>query len=272
MSKMKWAVEWWGGFSTQGVRNSPPGLENLALLDHLLVRQKVELLEVFTGFELNNKYAINNREGQEVYYAVEDTECCTRNVCAGLRPFEIKVLDSFRTEVIHLHRPLACWCCWCPCKLQSVTVSAPPGTVIGTVEQKMSLWKPYYDIKNAAGDVVLKIKGPCCTCSCYGMWDVEFDVYTNDGGTRVGKISKTFSGVLREVFTDASLFGISFPMDLDIKIKAVCLGACFLIVMTFGSILFFHTNPALIMYGMTRSRLAIFLLALISVSNVVSSS
>ena len=46
---------------------------------------------------------------------------------------------------------------------------------------------------------------------------------------QVGKISKQWSGVLKEAFTDADNFGISFPMDLDVKIKATLLGAVFLI-------------------------------------------
>ena len=35
--------------------------------------------------------------------------------------------------------------------------------------------------------------------------------------------------MLKEAFTDADNFGISFPMDLDVKIKATLLGAVFLI-------------------------------------------
>jgi hypothetical protein len=48
----------------------------------------------------------------------------------------------------------------------------------------------------------------------------------------VGKISKQWAGLLREAFTDADYFGITFPMDLDVKMKAVMIGACFLIVST----------------------------------------
>lgn len=49
-------------------------------------------------------------------------------------------------------------------------------------------------------------------------------------GTQVGKITKQWSGLAREFFTDADYFGISFPMDLDVRMKAVMLGACMLIV------------------------------------------
>lgn len=46
----------------------------------------------------------------------------------------------------------------------------------------------------------------------------------------MGRISKKWSGFAREAFTDADNFGISFPMDLDVKMKAVLIGACMLIV------------------------------------------
>jgi len=46
----------------------------------------------------------------------------------------------------------------------------------------------------------------------------------------VGKITKQWSGLAKEYFTDADNFGIQFPVDLDVKMKAVMLGACFLIV------------------------------------------
>lgn len=49
-------------------------------------------------------------------------------------------------------------------------------------------------------------------------------------GDPIGRISKQWGGLLREMFVDADYFGITFPMDLDVKLKAVMLGACFLIV------------------------------------------
>lgn len=51
-----------------------------------------------------------------------------------------------------------------------------------------------------------------------------------DGSTQVGKISKQWTGLAKEAFTDADNFGITFPIDLDVKMKATLLGAVFLIV------------------------------------------
>lgn len=55
-------------------------------------------------------------------------------------------------------------------------------------------------------------------------------ILTMDETSKIGKISKQWTGLLREAFTDSDNFGIQFPMDLDVKMKAVMIGACFLIV------------------------------------------
>lgn len=52
-------------------RSVPRGLEYLTVVDQLAIRQKVELLEAFTGWETNNKYGVINSAGQSVYLAVE---------------------------------------------------------------------------------------------------------------------------------------------------------------------------------------------------------
>ncbi|XP_050348171.1 phospholipid scramblase 1 isoform X2 [Nymphalis io] len=211
----------------RGLVDCPPGLEQLGMIDQLLVHQKVELLEAFVGFETNNKYTIKNNLGQKVYHAVEDNDCCTRNCCGPLRPFHLKIMDNMSNEVIHLHRPLACDTCLCPLFMQNLQVSSPPGTHIGSVEQVWSLLKPSFTIRNELGEIVMRIKGPYCTFSICG--DVEFHVYNKHADRKIGKIRKSWSGLAREAFTDSDYFGITFPMDLDIKMKAVLLGACFLI-------------------------------------------
>lgn len=70
------------------------------------------------GFETKNKFTVKNSMGQKVFYAVEQSDCCTRNCCGPMRPFGMKILDNYKNEVIHLERPLACDSCWFPCCLQ----------------------------------------------------------------------------------------------------------------------------------------------------------
>jgi len=213
-------------------QNCPPGLEYLTMIDQLLIKQKKEMLEAISsilgcGCETKNKYKVKNTLGQNVYKAKEDTDCCTRNCCGPARPFEMTIKDNEDREVIHLSRPLRCQTCCFPCCLQEMDVSSPPGSVIGSIAQEWSLCKPQFAVKDQDGNVVLKIMGPFCTTSFCG--DVEFNVTLPDGETKVGKISKQWSGLLKESFTDTDNFGISFPMDLDVRCKATLIGAAFLI-------------------------------------------
>ncbi|GCC39092.1 hypothetical protein chiPu_0022822, partial [Chiloscyllium punctatum] len=50
-----------------------------------------------------------------------------------------------------------------------------------------------------------------------------------DESRSIGRISKQWSGIAKEVLTDADNFGVQFPMDLNVKLKASLIGACFLI-------------------------------------------
>ncbi|XP_030373187.1 phospholipid scramblase 1-like [Scaptodrosophila lebanonensis] len=207
------------------VPNCPPGLEYLAPLKQLFIKQHVEMFEVITGFETNNKYTIKNDIGQSVYTALEESDACMRRFCGSSRAFEMKIVNSYEKEVIHLSRPLACqnWCC--PCCLQTLEVSAPPGTKIGSIVQEWSVRSRTFKVNNHLGDTVLRIKGPfCLICG-----SEDFNIISRSD-KKVGKISKQWSGLARELFTDADFFGITFPLKLDPRIKAVLLGATFLIV------------------------------------------
>lgn len=87
---------------------------------------------------------------------------------------------------------------------------------------------PEFHVKDAQGTPILKIEGPFFTCSCFGS-DVEFKVLAIGSDREVGMITKQWSGLLKEAFTDTDNFGVSFPKDLDVKAKATLLGAVFLI-------------------------------------------
>ena len=64
-----------------------------------------------------------------------------------------------------------------------------------------------FEITDAEGNVALVIQGPWCTMACGS--DVEFKVMTPDGEHEVGRISKQWTGLLKEAFTDMDNFGIT---------------------------------------------------------------
>jgi len=230
----------WMPMPTQVLPGCQPGLEYLTELDQILVHQQVEAMEVMTGWDMNNRFQIKNSLGQQCYYAAEDTEDCHRMICGNKRGFHMNITDNAGHQVFQVNREFkfCAGCCWFAdkdCCSWDVQVETTPGNIIGIIAQAQSFWYACYDIKDANGQVVLQIKqrqcclctGPCCTC------DYHFDILPTNGGSPIGSITKNYSGLMKECFTNATNFNISFPKDLDVKMKATLLGACFLINMMF---------------------------------------
>jgi len=69
--------------------------------DMLLVKQKKEMLQIFSAWESNNRYEIYDRQGRSILYAVEDTPDLFSQCCLGQnRPFCIRVIDANKQQVI----------------------------------------------------------------------------------------------------------------------------------------------------------------------------
>lgn len=216
------------------IPNCPPGLEYLAQIDQMIIKQKIELFELFTGCEMQNKYDVYNTLGQQIFFVQEDTDFCTRQCCGPLRPFDIHVTDNYQREVIRLVRPLRCQgCCW-PCCLQELEVHAPPGQVIGYIRERWTCCYPRFDIYDANDQIILTIAGPLCQCKCCA--DVVYDVKSADESEDVGKIIKQWMG-LAELCVDADNFSVTFPMDMAVSAKALLFAAAFLI-----DFMFFETS------------------------------
>ncbi|KAE8604282.1 hypothetical protein XENTR_v10014654 [Xenopus tropicalis] len=205
----------------------PPGLEHLSKMQQIIIHQQTELLGVFLGTEKSNKYEIKDNFGQRFYFATEENEYFNKNFCGPVRPFTMRISNSRGQEVITIIRPLRCIHCCFPCYLQELEVQAPLGTTAGFIVQKWDPLLPKFIIQNESKEDVLIVIGPYLTSSCFG--DVIFEVKTLNEESTIGKICKYWSGFVNDVFTNADNFGIEFPVDLDVKLKAALIGTCFLI-------------------------------------------
>eukprot|EP00057_Strongylocentrotus_purpuratus_P028789 XP_011683263.1 PREDICTED: phospholipid scramblase 1 [Strongylocentrotus purpuratus] len=222
-------VNWMPAPQVAAPQGCPPGLEYLTQVDQLLVHQIVELFEMFTGVEMANRYAIKNSLGQQVYFAHEESGFCMRVWFEYQRGFIIHITDNSQQEVMRLVREFKC-CAGCGCCANSdscsfeVKVEAPVGNVVGYVKQSQYYLGPKFDILDAERRPVVKIKGPYCMCQ-----DIEFDVFTGDMATTIGKVFKHWPGCYKAAWTDADNFGVTFPADLHVNVKATLLAAVFLI-------------------------------------------
>ncbi|KYO37023.1 phospholipid scramblase 3 [Alligator mississippiensis] len=197
----------------------------------VLIRQQVELVEALLGFETRNRYTVQSGEGRPLFQAMEKSHLCARLCCGTRRSLHLELADRAGRPCLLLCRPLRCAACFCPCCLQELEVQCPPGTTLGHVVQTWHPMIPKFSVLTADRDPVLRIVGPCLACACGG--DVHFEVKTTDESRGVGRISKQWGGLLQEALTDVDTFGVQFPLDLDVKVKATLLGACFLIDLMF---------------------------------------
>ena len=179
----------------------------------LIVSQKKEWGEILSGFETKNRYVVLSEMGNELYYAAEKSSVLLRLFLKALRPFEIIVARADGSTVLNLERPFRFY-------FHKLDVRDAQGKLLGTIEREFSVLRRLYRISNSMGMEICRLYGPL-------LHPWTFEIREND--RQVGKITKKWSGLAKEVFTDADNFAIEMPPGKDVETKSVLLGAVFLI-------------------------------------------
>ena len=189
-------------------------MERLASVEGLVVSQKKEWGEIITGFETKNKYVISDSMGNELYKAAEEKgSLLARWFLKALRPFQISVRTYEDQSVLRVVRPFRFF-------FYRLDVFDAQGGLLGTIQRRFSILRRVYSVLDGSGKEVFQLFGPI-----FHPWTFEI----REGDMIHGKITKKWSGLLKESFTDADNFGITFPPGWDIKLKALFLGAVFLV-------------------------------------------
>ncbi len=189
-------------------------MHRLANVNNLFVRQRKEMLEVFTGFETRNRYSVFDENGREIYFAAEvGTGALSRNILKSARPFTIQILDTDGQVVLQLKRPFRWF-------FHELDVLGADGQRVGAVKRRWSLLRRIYGVYDAGGNELCELFGPILH-----PWTFRI----RQRGVEVGAIRKKWSGLLKEMYTDADNFGVQFPPEADVEFKAVLLGVVFLL-------------------------------------------
>lgn len=210
-------------------KHASPGLEFLCLLDKLLVKRKLEVLEILTGIETKNRYSISSSNEELIFSAFEESDFCDRSCCpASIRPFDMRIQDMEGRVVMMLSRRLACdSCCFPCCLMQRMEVASPPGNVIGYIVQEFSLFHPKFRIEDPIGEVIMRMEGLFWQVT--SSKDIDFSIFSKDGSRLLARIRRTGTGLRKQVIPDSESLEVSFKRDLTVSLKPVILGACFLI-------------------------------------------
>ena len=183
----------------------------------LVVRQMVEKWEAITGFETKNRYRVMDATGNDLFYAAEQGDgllaVVTRAFLKALRPFTMHVASTDGTPFLTLQSPFRFF-------FHKLDVIDAEGSFLGSVEWRFAIFRRLYSVKASSGAEVFSIVGPV-----WRPWTFNIDAPSGQRGV----ITKKWSDALKEMFSDADNFGISFPAGIDTRRKSLLLGAVFLI-------------------------------------------
>lgn len=221
----------------------------------LTIKEKVRTLEAVSAIlgaeiEMANKYQIFNQDGSEqLFYAVEQTDFCTRQLkqcCGDCAAWNVDILytqGGRSDQAFKLHRDFTMTCCCL--NRPAVDVNTAQGQKIGTLRNPCTACDLVFDIEDATGTPLLKINGSCCQmglfcpCPCGPCSTVHFEIKTPDGNN-VGTVKKRIPGMCKWLIADdADNYHVDFPGVNDPAQKILLMGAS--IFMDFR---YFNNNSA----------------------------
>lgn len=189
-------------------------MELLHNLDTVVIKQQKELGEILTGFETRNRYKVLSKNGSELYSATEEGGSgLARLILKNLRPFEIVLRNRAGGEELRIRRPFRFY-------FHELEVLDNKGVSLGTIRREFRLLRREYSVFDTRGNRTYSLFGPLLK-----PWTFQI----LERNQELGKITKKWSGLLKEGFTDADNFAVEFPVNWEKERKALFLGAVFLI-------------------------------------------
>lgn len=189
-------------------------MDELSVANTLVVSQKKEWGEILTGLETKNRYVVLTEHGNELYHAKEEGgSFLLRLFLKAFRPFTIVLTKLDGQPALRVERPFRFY-------FHKVDVQDAGGKVLGTVEREFALLHRLFRVSDGQGKEICRLHGPL-----FHPW--TFEIRQNE--REVGKITKKWSGLLKEGFTDTDNFAAVLPPGMSTPAKSVLLGAVFLI-------------------------------------------
>lgn len=196
----------WGSTSKSNIGAQPFELkaptdltQALTSGSQVVIKQKRELAEVFLGLETRNQYLVFDQTGAPCGSIVEQgtgiAAILKRLLLKSRRPFLIYVADANGKILLEFSRPFFFF-------FSDIAVRIPNGPTLGTAHRRFGILNKIYDLKDANGHAFAQIRS-----SMFKIWTFAIrDAQDNE----VARISKKWSGALKEYFTDADNFMIEF--------------------------------------------------------------
>ena len=191
---------------------------DLANHSELMIRQRVERLEAITGFETANRYTVMTPEGEELFYAQEESGTIGRIFLKSHRPLTLRISDRSGNDVLVSNRSFFWF-------FSHLHVKDAQGRHLGSLRRKFSFPSRKMAVEGPGGQPVAEIRGPLLRPKTFMIYRQEREI---------GRVTKQWSGLLKEAFTDADTFKLELNSPgLDRDLAPLMLAAAFAVDLDF---------------------------------------
>lgn len=187
----------------------------------LSVRQRKRWLEILTSLDARNTYVVYDDGGNPVLNVQEQGKgfgnLLKRLFLASLRPFTSHVEDlRSQKQVLALRRPFRFY-------FHRLEVKDADGNLVGAIQRRWTWFRRKYTVEGANGQEVALLFGPF-----FRPWTFQIRLPGNDA-EEVGLIQKKWSGLAKELFTQADNFWVEMTQVTDPQLRALLFAATVLI-------------------------------------------
>jgi len=245
----------------------PSSIDFLAPIPALMVRQQLQIMEMFCPCEQRNMYKMSSiqpltgdacpddkefKAMPTLMTAHEESSCCCRFWCQSWREFKMTLsgvaADGRTYSYMILDRPFRCTMCCVCCLLnpQVIFIRDATGQPIGQVEQDWRICPAlccpgltfYLKVADNTGGIHywLRYQFPTCCNGCRNLCApscfnkrFEVDILTPDESTVVGTIMNIWPGCNLRCCSVASNIVVNFPSNASANDKALIIGGLYLI-------------------------------------------
>lgn len=169
----------------------------LKSIPSVFIRQRYEMAEFF-GFETRNKYEIASEQGLPIAYAAEQQKgilaLIARHFFGHWRRFDILFFTPQRQNFMRGHHPFRFF-------FQRMEIYGPQNQKLGALQSRFAVFSKRFDIEDALGNVVMSVRSPF-----FNFWKFEFQKHHRV----VATVTKKWSGLLTEIFSDKDNFRLEF--------------------------------------------------------------
>lgn len=207
------------------------GTHFLGNVEQLQIQQIVDLSTLLGRSDKGFQYRVKVPKAETLFLAMESKGENKQSVLGCSRfirgDMSLNVIDQCG-ETAFTMRINSRWT-YTLSKLHKITVGSE--NVIGTVEENFSLLGPSFTVYDESRNELCNIFGPNI-CGCCMYKEALFQVISMDGTHQIASLMHQWDNTLHDY-----ILLMTFPMETDIKLKGLLLGASFLIeYLYFGKI------------------------------------